>query len=251
MLYAPCHFGGAGLRRDHRPYFIKKSYLRFQQFYVRRYLSPQFDALGAGHTFMRPWYVEIFGAPIRVGKFANVIAAVDQRVRLSVWAVKSGRGRIDIGDFCLISPGVRISSAHSIRIADNCMLANGVYLTDSDWHDLYNRTTMGRTAPIEIGPNVWVGDGAVVCKGVTVGANSIIGAGAVVVQSVPPNSVAAGNPARVVKQLDPEKTFTTREQWFNNPSLLADGLNEFDRGLLGGNTLWHWLRYLLAPTRED
>ena len=239
------------MRRDHRPYFVKKAFLRFQQFYVRRFLSPQFEALGSNPTFMRPWYVEVFGAPIRIGKFANIIAAPDQRVRLAVWPAENGRGAIDIGNYCLISPGVRVSSADGIRIGDNCMLANGVYLTDSDWHDLYNRTIMGRTAPVEIGSNVWIGDSATVCKGVSLGENSIIGAGAVVVQSIPPNCIAAGNPARVVKELDPGQTFTTRKQWFQDPGLRNGGLDKFDREMLRENTLWHWLRYLLFPSRKD
>ena len=239
------------LRRDHRPYFIKKAYLRFQQFYVRRFIAPQLESLGAEYTFMRPWYVEIFGAPIHIGKYVNVVGAVDQRVRIAVWGAEPGRGGIEIGDYCLISPGVRISSAHRIRIADDCMLANGVYLTDADWHDLYNRTVMGRTAPINIEPNVWIGDSAIICKGVTVGANSIIGAGAVVVQSIPPNSVAAGNPARIVKDLDPEQSFTTRKEWFQDPGIRNGGLDEFDREMLEGNTLLHWLRYLLFPSRDD
>jgi acetyltransferase-like isoleucine patch superfamily enzyme len=239
------------LRRDHRPYIIKKAFLKFQQFYVRRFLAPQFDALGSGYTFMRPWFVEIFGAPIRVGRYANIVAAPDQRVRLAVWAAAAGYGAIDIGDYCLISPGVRISSADGIRMGDNCMLANGVYLTDADWHDLYNRTVMGRTAPIDIGSNVWVGDSAVVCKGVSLGENSIIGAGSVVVQSIPPNCVAAGNPARVVKELDPGQTFTTRKQWFQDPGIRDGGLDAFDRDMLKDNTFRHWLRYLLFPSRKD
>ncbi len=50
----------------------------------------------------------------------------------------------------------------------------------------------------------WIGDSAIVCKGVRVGENSIVGAGAVVTKNVPPNTVVAGNPARVVKKLDPK-----------------------------------------------
>jgi acetyltransferase-like isoleucine patch superfamily enzyme len=51
----------------------------------------------------------------------------------------------------------------------------------------------------------WIGDSAIVCKGVRVGENSIVGAGAVVTKDVPPNVIVAGNPARVVKKLDPKK----------------------------------------------
>jgi maltose O-acetyltransferase len=57
--------------------------------------------------------------------------------------------------------------------------------------------------PIVIGDNVWLGGGVIVCPGVTIGANTVVGAGAVVVRDIPPNVVAVGNPARVVKAVEP------------------------------------------------
>ena len=56
---------------------------------------------------------------------------------------------------------------------------------------------------IRIGDNCWIGGNAVICPGVTIGDNSIVAAGAVVTHDVPPNCVAAGNPARVIKHLKP------------------------------------------------
>ena len=97
--------------RDHRPYVIKRAYLKWQAFYLQHFLRPQFDFLGRSPTFMKPWHVELFGAPIRLGDCANVIAAPDGKVRLSVWSDRRGLGRIQIGDHCLICPGVRIGSA--------------------------------------------------------------------------------------------------------------------------------------------
>ena len=55
--------------------------------------------------------------------------------------------------------------------------------------------------PITIENNVWVGGSVVICPGVTIGARSVIGAGSVVTKNVPPDTVAAGNPCRVIKQL--------------------------------------------------
>ncbi len=159
---------------------------------------------------MKPWHVKIFGESIELGNYATVIATSDNKVRLSVWPSKKGEGHIRIGDYCLICPGVRISSASEIRIGDNCMLASGVYIIDCDWHGIYNRISIGKAIPVKIEANVWLGDGAIVCKGVTIGENSIVGAGAVVVNSVPPNVIAAGNPARVVKSLNPEEQITPR-----------------------------------------
>jgi acetyltransferase-like isoleucine patch superfamily enzyme len=239
------------LRRDHRPYAVKKLYLNWQQFYVRRFLRPQFDALGRGHHFMRPWYVELFGAPIILGRYATVIACTDARVRFCVWPTQGGEGLIRIGDYSLICPGVRISSACRITIGHSVMMASRVYLTDADWHDAYDRTAQGQGAPLVIGDNVWIGDRATVCKGVTIGDNSIVGAGAVVVDDVPPNVIAAGNPARVVKALDPDRPLKTRREWFADPARLSRDFRVWDRALLKDNTLGHWLRYLVRPNCDD
>jgi acetyltransferase-like isoleucine patch superfamily enzyme len=239
------------LRKDHRPYYIKKVHLKFQEFYVNHFLRPQLESLGQGFMFMRPWYLELFGAPIELGDYVNVVASSDKRVRLAIWSEKPGRGHIQIGNYCLICPGVRIGSAHEILVGDNCMIASNAYLTDSDWHDIYNRIAIGKTAPIRIENNVWIGDSAIVCKGVNIGENSIVGAGAVVVNDIPANCVAAGNPARIVKQLDVAEVFTTRAQFFSEPDKLLRDFDQIDKALLGENSLWHWLRYLLFPARGD
>jgi acetyltransferase-like isoleucine patch superfamily enzyme len=236
---------------DHRPYIVKKTYLKLQKFYARHFLRPQLEHLGTGFTFMRPWHVELFGAPISIGQFATVIATPDKKIRLSVWPDQAGKGHITIGNYCLVCPGVRVSSAVGITIGDNCMIANGAYITDSDWHGIYNRISFGKASPVSIEKNDWIGDSAIICKGVTIGENSIVGAGAIVVDSVPPNSVAAGNPARVVKRLDPEETFTTRAQFFSDPVKLARDFMAWEQAVLQGNTLFGWLRHLLFPAKGD
>ena len=58
------------------------------------------------------------------------------------------------------------------------------------------------TAPVRIGDNVWVGGNVTICPGVTIGENSVIGAGSVVIHDVPANCIAAGNPARVIREID-------------------------------------------------
>ena len=138
------------MRKDHRPYYIKKAYLKLQEFYVNHFLRPQLDTLGKGFTFMRPWHVEIFGAPIVLGDYVNMVASRDKPVRLAIWPEQAGRGRIRIGSYCMICPGVRIGAANEIIVGDSCMIASNAYLTDSDWHDIYNRISIGKTAPISI-----------------------------------------------------------------------------------------------------
>ena len=237
--------------RDHRPYFIKRAYLKLQQWHTRHFLRPQFEHLGLRPLFIKPWYVEVFGARISCGDFAVVIAAPDARVRFAVWPPRPEMGRIRIGNCCMICPGVRISSALRIDIGDNCMIASRAYITDSDWHGLYDRVSNGRCRPVTIGSNVWIGDSVIICKGVSVGDNSVIGAGAVVVEDVPANTVAAGNPARPVRRLDPGQPLVTRAQWFADPDNLFAGINQIDREMLSDNTLLHWLRSLVLPACGD
>ena len=123
----------------------------------------------------------------------------------------------------------------------------------SDTELLMTLTAQGLGSQVEnwIENNVWVGDSAIICKGVTLGENSVIGAGAVVANSVPPNCIVAGNPARVVKELDEKEKFTTREQWFADPEALFKGFDYTDKIILRENSLFHWLRYKLFPSKKD
>ena len=239
------------MRRDLRPYYVKKLHLGFQKFYTHHFIEPQLESLGKGCLFIKPWHVDIFGAPIEIGDYAMVVATSDKKIRFSIWSQQEGLGGIRIGNYGLICPGVRLGSACEITIADNCMLASGVYITDADWHDIYNRVAIGKTAPVRIESNVWIGDSAIICKGVTIGENSIIGAGAIVVDSVPPNTIAAGNPARVVKALDPREQITTRAHFYSNPAKLFKDFDQFDKDMLRNNTLLGWVRHLLYPHKKD
>lgn len=240
------------LKKDHRPYFVKKLYLDFQEFYVKHFLEPQFESLGTGFTFIKPWNVEIFGSPILLGDHANVIATSDKKIRLTIWSDSDEKGAIKIGNCCLLCPGVRISSAEEIVVGDNCMIANGTYITDSDWHGIYNRVVpIGNTGKVTLEENVWVGDSSIICKGVTISKNSIIGAGSVVVNDIPPNSIAVGNPAVVVKKLDEEKEFTTRSHWYADPKALSKEIDMIDRDMLKNNTLLEWIKTLIIPKKGN
>lgn len=240
------------MRKDHRPYFVKKAYNRFQKFYLKKFLRPEFERLGRGIHAIKPWHVEVFGGPVRLGSFATLIANGDKKVRLSVWTDRTDVRGIDIGDYCLICPGVRISAAEEIVIGANTMMANGVYITDADWHGIYDRSLpIGATRPVHIGENVWLGDSVIVCKGVSIGKNSIIGAGSVVVKDIPENCIAVGNPAQVVRELDPERKIVTRGDWLSNPGEIGRQFDALDRALLKKNTLWGWLRSIIAPRARD
>lgn len=237
--------------KDHRPFAVKRALQKFEQFYFHHFIAPKLAALGDGAAVLRPWHVEINGSPISIGKNANLIATSDQKIRLSVWSRSAESGRIVIGDNVIISPGVRISAAGEIIIGNDSMIANGVYITDSDWHGIYDRVSMGIARPVRLEQNVWIGDSAIICKGVTIGKNSIIGAGAVVTSNIPANCVAAGNPAKVLKHLDPHEKITTRAQFFRDPLHKAPGVLQLERYLLSENSILKWLRVLFFPRRGD
>jgi len=238
--------------KDHRPYFVKRLFQQYERWYARHFVVPQMAAVGDNYFFMQPWHIRLYGDEIRLGKNAHIITAPDRKVSFSCWRFGDHQGHIPIGDNCLVCPGVRLDSASEIRIGDNTMLAAGVYVTDADWHDIYDRTrSIGTTRPVVLEENVWVGDGSTVCKGVTIGRNSVIGAGSVVVNDIPPDVIAAGNPARVVKPLDPNESLVTRASLFEDPEALADEMDRVDRYVLYHNTSIDWIRSKLLPRRGD
>lgn len=240
------------MRTDHTPYWLKTLHRNFERAYAKRFLYPQFDALGEGASISMPWNVEVVGANIRIGQQCHILCASEQKIRFCTWTNEEHSGRIDIGDYVLITPGARITSLSHIKIGTNTMLASNVYITDADWHDTYDRTVQGvKVAPVTLEENVWIGDGSIVCKGVTVGRNSIVGARSVVVDDIPPNVIAAGNPAKVVKELDPNKTMTMRSDFFADPRSLAYEMDTIDRYARRDNTLFKWLRTKIAPTTDD
>jgi acetyltransferase-like isoleucine patch superfamily enzyme len=240
------------LINDHRPYFLKNFYRKLEYLYTRNFIAPQLADLGEGHHFMKPWNIRLYGRCISIGRNAHIVTAGDRQVSLATWTFEDHQGQIVIGDQCLLCPGVRIDSAAEVRIGDNSMIAAGAYLTDADWHDIYDRTRpVGNTAAIQIAENVWIGDGATICKGVSVGKNSIIGASSVVAQDIPENSIAVGNPAKVVKTLDPDREIITRAQMFENPDEMAAYIDRLDRYLLKDNSFLNWIRMLFSPRRGD
>ena len=240
------------MRRDRRPVWLKNFYSELSRMWARHYLHPQFDALGEGVEFINPKSVEVVGANIRIGRRVHMMATADNPIRFNVYPVSETKGAITVGNYCIILPGVRLASAEHIIVGDNCMIASNSYVSDADWHDVYDRTwAPGKSAPVVLEENVWLCERSLVGKGVRIGENSIVGAGAVVTKDVPPNCIVAGNPARIVKQLDPERGFKMRQSLFegmNQP--YDDWIRGFDRWVLGPNTFWDYLRARYAPTRR-
>jgi acetyltransferase-like isoleucine patch superfamily enzyme len=222
------------------------------QAYARRFVLPQADSVGDGVQLTRPWGLEIIGPNICIGNHVHINSAPGHPTKLCTWKAGDDWGRVTLGDYVLISPGTQIISSRDISIGANTMIASGVYISDSDWHGTYDRLReAGQAKPIVIADNVWIGVRAIVGKGVRIGENSIVGAGAVVTRDVPANAIAAGNPAEVKRQLDPNGPFRLRAELFGEPDKLARFTDAVRRDQLKGNTTLGWLRSKAWPGPSD
>jgi len=187
-----------------RLWFMIKSELIFKYSFQKKFASMKGRPMVWGI-----WNVVVYGPNIHIGENVTIAGANGSQTNFTTISFRGHEGSIRIGDNVLIMSGARISSANKIIIGDDCMLANFCYIMDADWHDIHDRTSSpGRSVPVVLEKGVWIGDSAIVCKGVRIGENSIIGAGAVVRKDVPANVVVIGNPAQIVKHLDPEKIVT-------------------------------------------
>ena len=92
-----------------------------------------------------------------------------------------------------------INCTNSICIGEDCAISERVVIRDSNVHKLLDEG-YSVSAPIEIGDHVWIGMNATILPGVTIGDGAVIAAGAVVSQDVPPKALAAGVPARVIRE---------------------------------------------------
>jgi len=196
--------------------------------------------------------MKICGHNIRVGDYVLFANTRAHPTEIITSRTEGMDGHITIGNHCLISPGMLMYSAAGITIGDNCMFGADCYISDCDWHGIYNRNSAyGCSQPIQLKDNVWVGHGAKILKGVTVGENSIIGAGSVVTRSIPANVIAAGNPAKIRGEIDPEQRMLTREVLFTEIDDLIKQMNTMSKFYYHDNRVYKWLRTKIRPTSKD
>jgi maltose O-acetyltransferase len=143
----------------------------------------------------------VYGRP-RINNFGEIV--IGDKFRYFSNTVTSEMvaytgGRIEIGDNVFVNYGTSLSAHMLIRIGNDCQIGSYVCLMDNDYHRVEDRTQLSESRPIILCDNVWLGVRVIVLKGVTIGENSVIGSGSVVTKDVPPNCVAAGLPAKVIR----------------------------------------------------
>lgn len=109
-----------------------------------------------------------------------------------------------VGDNFFMNVNGKLMDSGKITIGDNVFIAPNVCIvTEEHAMDVAQRVQgLEYTHPVTIGDNVWICTGAIILPGVTIGSNSVIGAGSVVTKDIPANSLAVGNPCRVIRQLE-------------------------------------------------
>lgn len=162
--------------------------------------------------------IEFYGVPIVQSIEADSIV-LGSRINLCSDAAHTALGvarpvilrtllpgaRLTIGDDCGLS-GTVVCAAQSVTIGRRCLFGADVMVTDTDFHPMMpegrRRAPLAQAsrAPVVIEDDVFVGARSIILKGVTIGAGAVVGAGSVVTSDIPPRSVAAGVPARVIRR---------------------------------------------------
>ncbi len=157
------------------------------------------------------------GACCGVYDRATLVVGPDGEVTVGDYSCLNGtyiicRQRITIGAHCLLSWGVVITDAGPSP--DTSFEARSAALTATGHGQDRGWPCVGEPQPVTIEDNVWIGFDAVVLPGVRVGRGSIVGCRTIVDRDIRPYSVVVGNPARVVRQLDPDDTESARQRAF-------------------------------------
>lgn len=143
---------------------------------------------------------------IVVGDFVDVYGTISSQ----------NHGKINIGSHTRLGRNAVIQCCDSVTIGSHVAIARETVISDNNTHPssvLFRKVKsmmppsstvhlwrFSAHKPVVIGDNVWIGERSRICKGVTIGENSIVAANAVVTKDVPANSIAAGNPARIIRE---------------------------------------------------
>ena len=153
---------------------------------------------------------ERFGKrPVILGK---VSFRLDGRASFGEWFVAEGlvvaikisvakTATLSIGNYVYMNAGTSIEAWNDVQIGDHVLMAPFASIIDNDRHETEPGAVLYK-GPTIVGNNVWLGRNAAIMPGVTVGDGSVIGVNSVVTKDIPPNSFAAGAPARVIRKLE-------------------------------------------------
>lgn len=160
-----------------------------------------------GVFFGRPFIDKAIGSTIEIGDYFTIQSLwYLSRVGFAhpmMFQTESKESLIQIGDYFEAS-GSTLYAAKRITIGNNVMIGANSIIIDTDFHPVFAKVrdcadmeNVGKRE-IRIEDNVWIGMNCTILKGVTVGRNSVVAAGSVVTKNIPPDSICAGIPAKVI-----------------------------------------------------
>lgn len=141
----------------------------------------------------------VFGTGNRIINASNVRIGRDCLFQDAIYIRAGVRGRVTIGDRVAVNSFVQMYGHGGIDIGAETQVGPGTIVTTTG-HD-YTDNLEASFTPIVIGRRVWIGANTTIIGGVTIGDGAVIGAGAVVIRDIPPDTLAVGVPARVVREL--------------------------------------------------
>lgn len=121
-------------------------------------------------------------------------------------------GRIEIGSHTFINYGSSIAAREFVKIGSYCHLGHYTFVMDNNQHHVVRHAELPQSAAVIIEDHVWIGSKTVILPGVRIGSRAVIGAGSIVTKDIPPQCVAAGNPARVLRYLTEVDEHTAMER---------------------------------------
>ena len=172
--------------------FLAKSAIKFASIIACKVFYPN-------SVWLQTWNPYVVWKYAFFQKILNVNGA-----RLIDWPVhftSMVSGNVRVGTMCSpgFMPGAYINGMNGVELGDNVFIGPGVKIISANHdHENYAKHELFGEIKLKIGSNTWIGANVVILPKASIGDNCIIGAGAVVTKSIPSNSIAAGNPARVL-----------------------------------------------------
>lgn len=141
-----------------------------------------------------------FGKNVQIG----VTASPNFYSHYIYFEARNADSQISIGNNVSINNGFSAVAFSKVTIEDDVLIGINCSIIDNDGHSLAidkRNSDNIKSVPVVVGQNVFLGDNVTILKGVTIGKNSVIGSGSIITKNIPENVVAAGNPAKVIRDL--------------------------------------------------
>lgn len=205
-------------------FFFRKAYRKIKRHILMRQLEEKRKAWQKNAHIDIAGSVMIFPETFLEAGMGHISIGERSCVRGSLNIIREG-GKIFVGSHCYIGEGTRIWSSENIRIGNHVAIAHNVNIFDCSthpvnylerrqdieqiiWQGKWQRFSTDTSAPIRIGNDSWIGCCSIILKGVSIGSftdwggGAIIAAGSVVVHDIPSGTIAAGNPAKVIAEIE-------------------------------------------------